>query len=285
MDPYQSADKQSDAVIGAIVERLEARGKDERFLDFIEDYLDEIRWDGVSLVVDLGCGTGVVARMVAERAGPGVRVVGVDLSEKLLDAARELSADHRIEWCRSSADALPMDGGTADVVILHTLMSHLPDPAAVLAEVRRILKPGGRAVIFDADYASTTFAADDWQRGMETDRKLFGAVVTNLDVCRRMPALIMGAGLQLEGHRAHVIAEAGRGDFWLSSVRGFEKLIPALAIMPAAEGQAWVAEMLAKHEAGTFFAAGNYYTFHASKAAPGTGIPGVNRPPSAATSG
>jgi SAM-dependent methyltransferase len=264
MDPYQSADNQSDAVIDAIIERLEARGENARFRDFIGDYLGEIGWDGVSVVVDLGCGTGVVTRMVAERAGPAVRVVGVDLSEKLLEAARRLSTDARIEWCRASADALPMADGTADVVILHTLLSHVPDPAAVLAEVRRVLKPGGRAVIFDADYASTTFAAEDWKRGMEVDLKLFAAVVANLDVCRRMPGLIVGAGLNLDSHRAHVIAEAGHGDFWLSSVRGFEKLIPALGIMPDAEGRAWVAEMLAKHEAGTFFAAGNYYTFHAS---------------------
>jgi len=264
-DPYQNADRQSDAVIDAIVKRLEERGENPEFRGFIEAYLAEIDWQGVTCVADLGCGTGVVTRRLAERVGPDVRVLGVDLSERLLEVARGLSAGSGIDWCHASVEALPLAEGSVDVVVLHTLMSHVPDPGAVLAEVKRVLRPGGRVVVFDADYASTTFAMEDWRRGMATDLKLFAAVVTHLDVCRQMPRLLVAAGLRLRSHRAQVIAEAGQGDFWLSSVRGFEKLIPSLGILPEDEGRAWVAEMLAKHEAGTFFAAGNYYTFHGVK--------------------
>ena len=46
---------------------------------------------------------------------------------------------------------------TFDVVVMHTLASHVAEPATVLAEPRRLLPPGGRLVVFDGDYASTTF--------------------------------------------------------------------------------------------------------------------------------
>lgn len=265
MDPYQAADNQPEPVLGAMIARLESRGEHPVFRGFIEDYLSAIQWDAVHRAVDLGCGTGVVTRLVAQHAGLNTRVVGVDLSEKLLKAARGLARAERIEWCCASADALPMEDNSTDLAVLHTLVSHVPNPGAVLREVHRVLRPGGRAVIFDADYASTTFGLADFQRGRQLDLKLFSAIVANLDVCRQLPGLLTAAGLKLTEFRPHVIAEAGRGDFWLSSVRGFEKLIPALGILPEEEGQAWTQELLARHEAGAFFASGNYYTFTAEK--------------------
>jgi SAM-dependent methyltransferase len=265
MDPYQAVDHQPEAVRDAIIARLESRGEHPLFRGFIEEYLSAIRWDAVHQAVDLGCGTGVVTRLLARQAGSATRVLGVDLSEKLLEAARGLARTERIEWCCASADALPMEDNSADLAILHTLMSHVPEPGAVLREVYRVLRPGGRAVIFDADYASATFGLADFERGRQLDLKLFSAIVDHLDVCRQLPGLIAGAGLKLTDFRPHVIAEAGHGDFWLSSVRGFEKLIPALGILPEEEGRAWTQELLARHEAGAFFASGNYYTFTAEK--------------------
>ena len=58
-----------------------------------------------------------------------------------------------------------------------------------------------------------------------------------------------------------MLSECGRGDYWLSSVRGFARLIPALGILPPEEGEAWARQMLQSHEDGTFFASGTFYTF------------------------
>ena len=54
-----------------------------------------------------------------------------------------------------------------------------------------------------------------------------------------------------------------RGDYWLSSVRGIERLIPSLGVLTETEATAWVGQMMRSHEDGTFFAAGAFYTFHA----------------------
>ena len=101
--------------------------------------------------------------------------------------------------------------------------------------------------------------------------KLTSAIATHPDICRQLPRLLKAAGFRLQRHDSTLLSECGTGDFWLSSVRGFARLIPALGILPAAEGQAWVDHMLRSHADGTFFAAGAFYTFHAVKPEPHDG--------------
>lgn len=246
-----------------MAERLEARGGNEHFNGFIDAYLENLGLRDGDEVLDFGCGTGVVARRIRERV-PGVKVTGVDISERLLQVAREESGGG-IEWVKSEDGLLPFEEERFDCVVLHTLVSHVPDVVATLREAARVLKAGKVMVVFDADYASTTYGVRDFSWGRETDWKLLGAVVNNLDVCRQLPRFVREAELELSGMDSHVIGEAGRGDFWLSSVQGFAKLIPAMNILPADEGKRWVEEMIQSHEEGTFFATGNYYTYRIQK--------------------
>ncbi len=264
MDPYQSPDTQEAAVINAMIQRLEDRGENDLFNGFIDQYLSGVNDGSLRNVLDLGCGTGVVTRRIAKNLTKDVKVTGVDISAKLLDKARELS-NGELMWQQCDGVALPFEDEVFDLIVMHTLLTHVPDPVAVLKEANRVLASGGKIVIFDADYASTTYAIDDFAKGRETDIKLLGAVVHNLDVCRMMPRYIKSAGLALTNHTGHLISEVGKGDFWLSSVQGFSKLIPALDILPEEEGRSWVRQMLESHENGTFFAAGNYYTYFVTK--------------------
>ncbi len=260
MDPYQSPDIQDSAVIAAMARRLEERGENQDFRRFIDRYIEKIDGSRVQHVLDLGCGTGVVTRRLRALLPVEVKVTGSDISQKLLDIAMK-SSEENIHWQHSSGDLLEFKEGSIDVVVLHTVLSHVSDPIALLREVKRVLSKNGQCIIFDADYASTTFAMNDFDEGKKIDLKLFGAIVHNLDVCRKMPRLFKEAGFRLEHHESYVISEAGKGDFWLSSVRGFESLIPALKILPIEQGEAWVHEMLNSHKDGTFFASGNYYTY------------------------
>ena len=266
MDPYQSPDSQSDEAIAAMTTRLEDRGTNEDFQEMISDYLFGIPQDEAVSVLDLGWGTGVVTRRLEEHLSQDSRLVGADISERFLKAAAEFSQSDFIRWERVPEGRLPYEDESYDFVILHTVMSHVPDPVATLAEAGRVLKRGGRLIVFDADYASTTYGYPDFEKMREIDHKLLAAVAANLDVCRQMPRYLVAAGLVMEGHEGYLISEAGEGDFWLSSVQGFAKLIPALGILPPKEGEAWVNHMLRSHDEGTFFAASSYYTFVASKA-------------------
>ncbi len=263
MDPYTNPDQQSDATLQAMVTRLEERAQHPAFLRLITAYASELPTHESLRLLELGCGTGVVIRELEKSLHPESSLHGADISERLLAAARSLAPDSRIHWDKIEPGVLPYPTASFDCVLMHTLLSHVPDVAALLSETARILKPGGRLIVCDADHAGTTFAYPDFATMRDIDFRLVSAIATHPDICRQMPRYLKDAGFELRRHESQILSEAGRGDFWLSSVRGYARLIPALNILPEAEGKAWVEHQLRAHEEGSFFAAGAFYTFHA----------------------
>ena len=99
-------------------------------------------------VVDVACGTGVVARLAAARVGPAGAVTGVDVTPAMLAVARSISADGPpIDWHEASAGKLPLPDASADVVLCSLGLQFFPDREAALREMRRILVPGGRLAV------------------------------------------------------------------------------------------------------------------------------------------
>lgn len=99
-------------------------------------------------VLDVACGTGVVARMAAERVGEAGRVAGLDLDAGMLAVAQTLPhAGAAIEWQEAGADSLPWESGSFDVVLCQMGLQFVPDPLAALREMHRVLAPGGRALL------------------------------------------------------------------------------------------------------------------------------------------
>ena len=93
-------------------------------------------------VVDLGCGPGAAVREAARR---GAAAIGVDPAPVMLRFARWLTLGRRsVTWLRGSAEAVPVGDGCADVVWSIATVHHWSDVGAGLAEVRRVLAPGGR---------------------------------------------------------------------------------------------------------------------------------------------
>jgi len=149
-------------------------------------------------------------------------------------------------------------------VVMHTLLSHVPDPMPLLKEAARILKPGGRLVVFDADHAGTTYGQPEYETMRRIDHALTSAIATHPDICRQLPRYLKSAGFRLISHQSAVHSECGKGDYWLSSVRGFAGMMPTLGIFTEEETAAWLDHMFTSHEDGTFFAAGSFYTFLAT---------------------
>jgi len=116
--------------------------------------LAQLRPDDV--VLDVGCGSGTAARDAARRVTNG-RVIGVDPDPAVIRAAEEQIAgddtDVRIEFHLGAAEQLPLPEGTATVVLAVDSVHHWQDLEAGLAEVKRVLAPGGRFVVGDRDDA------------------------------------------------------------------------------------------------------------------------------------
>lgn len=99
-------------------------------------------------VLDLAAGTGVVAREAAPFVGPSGRVVALDVNPAMLAVGRALPppAGAAIEWREGDAAALPLPDAAFDAVLCQQGLQYFPDKPAALAEARRVLAPGGRAV-------------------------------------------------------------------------------------------------------------------------------------------
>ncbi|MGH7549896.1 MAG: class I SAM-dependent methyltransferase [Gemmatimonadota bacterium] len=98
-------------------------------------------------VLDVGCGTGTLLEVVAGRV-PGARLVGVDLSPAMLGVARRKLGD-RGSLVAAEAGHLPFPDRRFDLVLSSSALHYWPDPAAGLAEIARVLEPGGRVTITD----------------------------------------------------------------------------------------------------------------------------------------
>jgi SAM-dependent methyltransferase len=114
------------------------------FLPYAERLVDVAAPTSDEDVLDLACGTGAVTRIVAARCGAG-RVTGVDITEAMLDVARTLVPD--VTFLQGAFAALPVADGSADVVLCQQGLQFAPDRAAAVAEMARVLRPGGRIAV------------------------------------------------------------------------------------------------------------------------------------------
>lgn len=96
-------------------------------------------------ILDLGCGTGIVARQLRERLGGGVHITGVDVNADMIEVARSLAPD--LDWQVGNAMQLPLPDASYELVVSQQMLQFVPDPAAALREIRRVLVPGGRLVV------------------------------------------------------------------------------------------------------------------------------------------
>jgi len=103
-------------------------------------------------VLDVACGTGIVARLVADRVGPTGAVVGVDLNPGMLKVARAVcsrgsDSSRLIEWREASADKLPFPNASFNVAYCQLGLQFFADRAAALREMHRVLAAGGRLAL------------------------------------------------------------------------------------------------------------------------------------------
>ncbi len=103
-------------------------------------------------VVDIGSGGGFDVFVAAQQVGPGGQVVGIDMTEEMLNKSRKTAADmglSQVEFREGLIEEMPVEDGWADVVISNGVINLCPDKELVFEEINRVLKPGGRVQFAD----------------------------------------------------------------------------------------------------------------------------------------
>jgi SAM-dependent methyltransferase len=101
-------------------------------------------------VLDLGCGGGLDLALAARAVGPAGRAIGVDMAETMVERATATVQALDYTWAEARvayAEALPLTDATVDCVVANGILNLSPDKSAVLTEIARVLKPGGRFVL------------------------------------------------------------------------------------------------------------------------------------------
>ena len=202
-DVYLTITEAETAVLEQLAQILELRAADPQQAAIRDAYLDAVRFPEGARVVEAGCGTGAVSRALAQR--PEIaEVVATDPSPFFVARARELAAGlDGLTFAEADARDLPFEDGSFDAAVFHTVLCHVAEPGSALAAAHRVLRPGGRLVIFDGDYATTTVAvspADPLQACVEAT---LATLVYDRYLIRRLPSLVAAAGFESLGSASH----------------------------------------------------------------------------------
>jgi len=268
-DPHRFVNELDDAALARLIARLESRAQDEVFARLLDNYVVRLVLPPSARVLEVGCGTGAMLRFLARRDDFTGTGFGVDQCSQFIVAANRFAqAEHvseQLVFQVGDAHCLEFPSATFDVVIAHTLISHVTEPAMVLSEMARVVRPGGTVVIFDGDYASLTYAFPDHGFGHQMDVALASATFNNPRIMRDLPRLLPEFGLKLTAAWGDAVAEIGHASYFKSFMETYAPYVKRAGLLPAQAVDVWLDEQLQAMENGTFFAACNYYTYLARR--------------------
>lgn len=232
---------------------LETRGSDPQQQAMRREFLADVAFPERARVLDVGCGTGVLTRVLARRSDVG-DIVGVDPAPSLLAKARELaSALPNVAFQEADGRNLPFADAIFDVVVFDSTLSHVPEPERALAEAYRVLRPAGWLAAFDGDYATATVALGHHDPLQGCVEAMMANSVSDRWLVRRLPALVRGSGFEIVGFRSHGFLETTVGGYMLTVVDRGVDILRATGQIGDETAAALKAEVRRRVEAGTFF--------------------------------
>jgi arsenite methyltransferase len=218
-------------------------------------------------ILDVGCGPGFYARELLDEVGPGGAIVAVDASPDMLALARQRCAGHdNVTFGEGNAAALPVDDAAFDAALCVQVMEYVPDPVGALREMHRALRPGGRVLVWDVDWATVWWHSNDPDR-MRRVLQAWDEHLVHPSLPRRLGADLRTVGFGEVAVAGHSFATVSYDDesFAVAMLGMVADFVPGRNGVTGDEAAAWKAEQRDLAELGEFFFEGTQFCFTATK--------------------
>jgi SAM-dependent methyltransferase len=213
-DVYTTITQQPREVVETLAHAMETRAASSRQRDILDSYLSHISFSGP------------ITEVLAQR--PEVEeVVGVDPSPVMLEKARELRGSiAKVSFQEGDGQALIFDDETFDVAVLHTILTHIPDPEAVISKTYRVLRPAGWIAIYDGDYETITISNHPQDPLGTCVENFMESYIKDLYIVRKLSPLVTSGRFRIIRFDSHRYVETSELDYLLTIVdRGADSLV------------------------------------------------------------
>jgi arsenite methyltransferase len=215
-------------------------------------------------VLDVGCGPGFYSSELLDQVGPDGSVTGVDQSPQMLAVAtRRGEGRTGIRFEQGDATALPVGSGAFDRALSVQVLEYVADVPAALAEMHRALRPGGRVVIWDVDWATVSWHSEDPDR-MARVLKSWDDHLADPSLPRTLTASLRAAGFEdvrMDGH-GFATAELTKETYGGAALPVIERYVRQQG---SPDVDAWADEQRALGERGEFYFACMQFCFSGVK--------------------
>jgi arsenite methyltransferase len=252
----------------AAAERLEAVYLGPDIIAQREDTLQRIAVQEGERVLDIGSGPGFLAAEIAAQTGSNGKVVGVDISQQMVERASRRNEREWLSYQCADATALPFGDDYFDVLVSTQVAEYVPDVDVFLSEAHRVLKPGGRGLILATDWEGVCWHSEHPDR-MDKVLRAFAPHCADSKLPRTLAARLRKAGLVVEYVSYFSIVNVNRyeGCYGGGLVPFIVAYVKGQNTVPEQELQAWAEEQAALDARGEHFFSTGRFSFSIGKPA------------------
>lgn len=208
----------------------------------------QLSLEGGHVIADLGCGPGADLIAYADAVGPTGKVIGLDHDIDLVRHARAETAHMPNVWIEEAdIHDIPVESGSLDRVHIDRVLQHVAAPGKVLGEAARTLRPGGRIVCVEPDWATLVIDHPDLAAGFAYSRFNVEHTAPHATVGRALPRLLCGAGLTVDTitPATAIFTDATEADQVLT-IRSVTERAVAAGYLTSEQGQSWIDQLTAE---------------------------------------
>jgi SAM-dependent methyltransferase len=205
-------------------------------------------------IIDIGSGPGFLCESMAQQVGPSGSVIGVDISQDLLHAARQRNTLSNLSYATGDAIDLGQPDASFDTAITTQVFEYVKDCAAAIREMRRVLRPGGRVLVVATDWDGVVWHSSDRER-MRAMLTAWEPHCADPRLPRTLVAQLREGGFEVAEARGHAIINTRLGDDTYSQnvMELMANFVRRRETVAEADIEDWRADLKALNAQGRYF--------------------------------